>query len=1408
MKDNRRAFIDEHQTTEIRLFISSTFVDMQEERERFNNRIFPRLQRLCRDKGVSFFTVDLRWGVAEEDIKNNQLVRLCLNEVDKCRPFFLGIIGNRYGSSMENVPDELLEEYPWLSEKSGASYTDLEITYNFIKSKNPDNMLFMFRECRDGEVEDPRVSSLKGFIREKAKDHISTYDSLDVFEEEIVKRFCQWLDILIGDTDVHLERERLYERELMGQCTRNEKEEKSIEECIRISDSTVLVHGQGPLGKTSLLNSIAHKWQNSVIINCAADEANGDWQYVVCSIYNKLSGLVDFPDEEKKWFDNLIRTGISNENELAEHCRAMLEGATCKNDTLLVINDIEFIFGTRTRYLLWIPTVTKNSFHIACSSNHPDFINSAKMLDWTLLEMRPMESSAAAELLSFELERVGKSPKTASPLLNAPLACYPGFLKISIDFLNCFGSYDTIGELSSLLAGCADFGEFYKTIFEYIPKKYSEETAKDLLLTLGAVALSPEALDEAGRYLVLQKINGASKVRWAAITELLSALRLMEAGGTVSSELRNVMREILTDDEKKQIYNALGEYRLSLADIDNFVYDRDRLEQLVRAIYHFSNADNFEAITSILKDRNLVAYLSVYDLDVLRRAYAELMLGTERNIAKLIASTMVSIAGDELDIRDTALLRLRFVYDELQLYDKTEDKKIEAVCKKIAHSGRAEAENDYSAVAYSVREVVFPLMQAKGLDAALRIVEGYASRCNSNQKRAAYMNIKAELLLKSRHQDALNGIEQALQQSIRAASVLDILYAYDLKAGELIRLMRYEEAEYISRTGLRWAEDLGYVFYQFAFANHIMVCLYRNELYDEAISLGTRCMERCKRFIHQEHRATFAIGIANAYNLGGKYAECIEFTEKQLADKELRVQHRVHLSEALAAAYFNEKKYHRSRKILTDLLKLNIADAGKRLMISFRLAMFCLMEECVSGNGVLTAKTAKLLNDTFGMAKKSGNSVMIHMFISQFYPFFLSSKEGKRLIEKWGDTENRDVYSRRISDPEGLFFTVSGLLSVKGNARAEANISGLVNDYTIALNREDRESALSAALALARCYEGTDHVQEAKWYLCAAKATEGEKGKKLLTNGVFAIMKEGRAEEPELLASLLEQMENDDKKAVELWQRIGDLPYNDDDTEILSYLSELLQCTKNTDLLNCCIADLAELLSNMSLRELHIFEDLAAKAGINGMLITDITHNGLKHTVPVFEKLLGTSDIMYVEDIEDALKSSFLSSDFVREYQKTFGDERRDPEKYKDLSVESVINDSGRFTFTQFMLSAQEMFKVVPTVDYDNIDDSVGTVSVNKASSMLMCTTDINSKYFSTAHRQRIDQVIEKVRAQHSHSPSMLAACRAGLECYGRVVCRMYIFFESESDLRKKFNEHAEFIIDLIVALDKWAAEL
>jgi hypothetical protein len=61
----------------IRVFISSTFRDMQEEREELVKQIFPRRRRLCESRGVTWGEVDLRWGVPDEAKAEGKVLPLC-----------------------------------------------------------------------------------------------------------------------------------------------------------------------------------------------------------------------------------------------------------------------------------------------------------------------------------------------------------------------------------------------------------------------------------------------------------------------------------------------------------------------------------------------------------------------------------------------------------------------------------------------------------------------------------------------------------------------------------------------------------------------------------------------------------------------------------------------------------------------------------------------------------------------------------------------------------------------------------------------------------------------------------------------------------------------------------------------------------------------------------------------------------------------------------------------------------------------------------------------------------------------------------------------------------------------------------------------------------------------------------
>ncbi len=64
-------------------FISSTFVDFQAEREHLVKHVFPQLELLCQDRWTYFAPVDLRWGITDEQATRGQVIKMCLDYIER-----------------------------------------------------------------------------------------------------------------------------------------------------------------------------------------------------------------------------------------------------------------------------------------------------------------------------------------------------------------------------------------------------------------------------------------------------------------------------------------------------------------------------------------------------------------------------------------------------------------------------------------------------------------------------------------------------------------------------------------------------------------------------------------------------------------------------------------------------------------------------------------------------------------------------------------------------------------------------------------------------------------------------------------------------------------------------------------------------------------------------------------------------------------------------------------------------------------------------------------------------------------------------------------------------------------------------------------------------------------------------
>ena len=73
------------------------------ERERdILQRVFKELKPIYRQRGWQLEAVDLRWGINENEGKDNRTMSICLNEIRHCKsvspqPNFIMLVGQRYG---------------------------------------------------------------------------------------------------------------------------------------------------------------------------------------------------------------------------------------------------------------------------------------------------------------------------------------------------------------------------------------------------------------------------------------------------------------------------------------------------------------------------------------------------------------------------------------------------------------------------------------------------------------------------------------------------------------------------------------------------------------------------------------------------------------------------------------------------------------------------------------------------------------------------------------------------------------------------------------------------------------------------------------------------------------------------------------------------------------------------------------------------------------------------------------------------------------------------------------------------------------------------------------------------------------------------------------------------------------
>jgi nephrocystin-3 len=108
---------------------------MHAERDHLVTVVFPELRERVEQLGLEFFDVDLRWGVPAKDLNGETANswEYCRQWIDRVEPFFVCILGQRYGWVPK--PEQLkAKEDSQRQQVEQRSITDMEVRHAVLNN--------------------------------------------------------------------------------------------------------------------------------------------------------------------------------------------------------------------------------------------------------------------------------------------------------------------------------------------------------------------------------------------------------------------------------------------------------------------------------------------------------------------------------------------------------------------------------------------------------------------------------------------------------------------------------------------------------------------------------------------------------------------------------------------------------------------------------------------------------------------------------------------------------------------------------------------------------------------------------------------------------------------------------------------------------------------------------------------------------------------------------------------------------------------------------------------------------------------------------------------------------------------------------------------------------------------------
>eukprot|EP00026_Physarum_polycephalum_P000890 Phypoly_transcript_00891.p1 GENE.Phypoly_transcript_00891~~Phypoly_transcript_00891.p1 ORF type:complete len:1193 (+),score=210.89 Phypoly_transcript_00891:164-3742(+) len=506
----------------VRVFLSSTFLDMHEEREVIMRLAMVELERFCYERGVSLTYIDMRWGITDEMGDNAQTILRCLQEVDNSRPYFVAMMGERYGWHQEfDKKDEPLTknfenaeaypEYAWIKNYRTSSVTELEILHGFLLHSHLSRH-HVFCYFRDASYIDSLDDSKKPKFKDTSQYAIAKLQKLkEAMTAKAQKGMCtlrhyakpeEISKLLVDDLKVAIERDfpisgkkisktqfelANYVHQQSTAYVSRDAYFQAINSAISGDDQRghfLVITGASGSGKSCLLANWWEREMNKKALRpiffhfVGLSTFSCDFQSMIWRLFKEINLLIS------------SRGGEPLELPLAGDMTVSISTflfAASREGGITIVFDAVNKLPEKYHDLHWLPDALPPFVNVIISSL-PEVVNTQvlKQRDMVQLAVLPFEDSERDQMVRNQLKLYGKAITEANlkRLVQHELSHIPLFLKTVLSEMCIVGYYEKFQDQLDSFLQAKDFPRLFRDVIARWEISFGIELTKNVLLLI------------------------------------------------------------------------------------------------------------------------------------------------------------------------------------------------------------------------------------------------------------------------------------------------------------------------------------------------------------------------------------------------------------------------------------------------------------------------------------------------------------------------------------------------------------------------------------------------------------------------------------------------------------------------------------------------------------------------------------------------------------------------------------------------------------------------------------------------------------------------------------------------------------------------------------------------------------